>query len=193
MFNSQYITDSLMSKWDYDYLIFKKILELLNFCLDKHSKCLVVRFDLTFPCDYVQVMSNALISKFIQKLIQKYKRQGLDPFYIWVREQNISIHPHYHCALFLNGHKIHSFNHVFVNAQSLWESTLGVDVSGQVDHCNRYVYFENFKNGILIDRSKDDAQSKYNAVIHQLSYLAKTRDKRDYGDPWRNFGMSGLN
>ena len=113
----------LMTRYDYEYSIFQKLIELLNFYLNKHSKCLVVRFDLTFPLNYMSVATNVLISSFTQKLIQKYKRQRLDPFYIWAREQNTSDHPHYHFALLLNGHKIESFYHVLMNAQSLWAST----------------------------------------------------------------------
>ncbi len=182
----------LMTRYDYEYSIFQKLIELLNFYLNKHSKCLVVRFDLTFPLNYMSVAINVLISSFTQKLIQKYKRQGLDPFYIWAREQNTSDHPHYHFALLLNGHKIESFSHVFMNAQSLWASTLGVDVSGQVHYCIGEKYYKNYANGIMIEMYHDEAQAKYDAVICQLSYLAKIKDKRDYGDPWRNFGMSRL-
>lgn len=182
----------LMSQYDYEYLIFQKIIDLLNFYLNKHSKCLVVRFDLTFPLSYASVMSNELISSFIQKLIQKYKRKNLDPYYIWVREQNTSHHPHYHCALLLNGHKVESFSFIFHDVKSLWASTLGVDVAGQVHHCNDEKYYKNYANGIMIETYQNEAQVKYEAVIRQLSYLAKMRDKRDYGDPWRNFGMSGL-
>lgn len=192
MLNRTSIISELMSQWDYDELIFNRITELLDYYLSIHSRVIVVRFDLTFPEHYTQVSHNRLISKFIQKLIQKYQRQKNNPCYIWVREQNMSDHPHYHCALLLNGHKIQSFYHVFLNAQNLWSSTLGIDASGQIDHCNRYKYYGNFSNGIMIDKHTDDAQAKYEAVIRQLSYLAKARDKRDYGDPWRNFGMSEL-
>lgn len=192
MLNHWNITSELMGQYDYEYLLFQKIIKLLNFYLNKHSKCLVTRFDLTFPCEYREIIFNHLISSFMQKFIQKYKRQGLDPYYIWARELKSGKHPHYHCALLLNGHKVQSFSHVFANAQSLWGSTLGIDVSGQVDHCTGTNYYKNFSNGIMIDKSKGDAQAKYEAVICQLSYLAKMRDKRDCGDPWRNFGMSEL-
>ncbi|WP_084158794.1 YagK/YfjJ domain-containing protein [Solidesulfovibrio alcoholivorans] len=192
MLDSTSITNTLMSKWDYDQLIFERIIALLNSYLSRHSKCLVVRFDLRFPVCYMQVISNELISQFMQKIIQKYKRQGLDPSYIWVREQDTSVNPHYHCALLLNGHKVRDFHHVFCNAQSLWGSTLGVDAFGLVHNCISREYVHGFKNGIMIETYREDALLNYEAVIHQLSYLAKMRDKRDHGDPWRNLGMSQL-
>lgn len=186
------VSNQLMAKWTYDELIFQRIIQLLDFYINKHSKTLVVRFDLTFPLGYPQVVTNELISRFTQKIIQKYKRQNRDPYYIWAREQRTSLNPHYHFAMLLNGHKIEKFYHVFLNAESLWASTLGVDVSGQVHHCTGEVFYKNFSNGIMIDGSKEDAQLAYDSVVTQLSYLAKTKDKRDYGDPWRNFGMSQL-
>ena len=81
---------------------------------------------------------------------------------------------------------------MFHNAQSLWGSTLGVDASGLVHHCIDEVYYKKFSNGLMIRRSEGDAQLAFDAVVQQLSYLAKAIDKRDYGDPWRNFGMSQL-
>ncbi|NDY55818.1 inovirus Gp2 family protein [Desulfovibrio sulfodismutans] len=186
------IGSQLMATWTYDELIFQRIIQLLDFYINKHSKALVVRFDLTFPVNYAPVVTNDIISSFTQKIIQKYKRQGLNPYYIWVREQNSSDHPHYHFAILLNGHKIEKFYHVFVNAESLWASTLGTNVSGQVHHCAGNNFYKQFSNGIMIDRSKEDVHMAYNSVVTQLSYLAKAKDKRDYGDPWRNFGMSQL-
>lgn len=192
MFDSSGITSSLMSRWDYDYLIFQRIIQLLNVYTNKHSKTLVVRFDLTFPLGYTQVFTNELISSFTQKIIQKYRRQGRDPCYIWVREQRTSVNPHYHFAILLDGQQIQGFSHVFYNAQRLWGSTLGVDASGLVHHCIDEVYYKNFSNGIIIRRNEADAQLTYEAVVQQLSYLAKMRDKRSDGASWRNFGMSQL-
>jgi len=193
MLDSTETVFKLVHQWDYDQLILNRSIELLNFYLTKHSKALVVRFDLTFPHDHQQVFTNELMSKFIQKMIQKYKRDGRDPYYMWARETSHGLHPHYHCVILLNGHKTIHFNHVFENAKSLWGSTLNTDISGQVHHCMSNSYCAGFKNGIMIETYKqEEAQKKYNDVITQLSYLAKTAGKRDYGDPWRNFGMSEL-
>lgn len=192
MFDSSDIISRLMSKWDYDRFILQRIVQLLDVYTGKHSKTLAVRFDLTFPLGYTQVFTNDLVSSFTQKLIQKYRRQGRDPYYIWAREQRASVNPHYHFAILLDGQQIQGFSHVFYNAQSLWGSTLGVDASGLVHHCIDEVYYKNFSNGIMIRRSEDDAQLVYESVVQQLSYLAKMRDKRSDGDPWRNFGMSQL-
>lgn len=192
MFDSSGIMSRLMSKWNYDCFILQRIVQLLDVYTGKHSKALVVRFDLTFPLGYTQVFTNELISSFTQKLIQKYRRQGRDPYYIWAREQRTSINPHYHFAILLDGQQIQGFSHVFHNAQSLWSSTLGADASGLVHHCNDGVCYKNFSNGIMIRRNEADAQLAYEAVVQQLSYLAKMRDKRSDGAPWRNFGMSQL-
>ena len=192
MFNSHDVIAQLSSEWNYLDNILVRIIQLLNLYIERHGKVLVVRFDVRYPQSYPGIYTNSHISAFRAKLIQKYRRQGLDPYYMWAREQKTSSHPHYHCVLLLNGNLVKSYSHVFENAKILWSSTIKDSTPGLIHHCNEHPWTPGYRNGIMIIRCSPDAQFTYNAVVTQLSYLAKMADKRDYGDPWRNFGMSEL-
>ena len=192
MFNSHYVTIQLKSEWDYEDNILDRLIELLNFYIDRHGKVLVVRFDVRYPQSYQAVFSNKHIKSCIAKLRQWYKRKGYDPYYMWVREMKTSLHPHYHCVLLLNGNKKQSFHDIFINSGMLWSSTIKDSTPGLIDHCTQNQHIPGYQNGIMIVRARPDAQAQYDAVLTQLSYLAKMAGKRDYGDPWRDFGMSEL-
>ena len=160
---------------------------LIDHYTHKHNKTLVVRCDIRYPTDYDKSTdNNSDITRCMRKVRQKYHRQGLEPMFIWCREKDTSIHPHYHVALLLNGNKVRSYNHVFKTVEDMFKNTIGVDNNGLVDACMRY------ENGILLDRNRQDYIQKYQDVYRQLSYLAKENGKGEYADGLRDFGMSRL-
>lgn len=121
---------------------------LLEYVCSQNGKVLCVRFDVRYPVDYFSPGDNRDISKMMAKLVQCYKRDGLNPHYAWVRERASSHNPHYHCVLFLNGNKMRHYSHVFENAERYWQLTLGTYQSGLIHRCNEH------PNGILIERYK---------------------------------------
>ena len=192
MVDSQYVTTQLKSQYNYLDNIFDRLIQLLDFYIAKHGKVLVVRFDIRYPQSYPSVLSNDHIQTCIKNVRQLYKRIGYDPYYMWTREQKTSLHPHYHCVLLLNGNKVQSFSHVFEHAERFWANAIGDLTTGLIDHCMANPWMSGYQNGIMLIRASPNVQVTYDSVVVQLSYLAKMADKRDYGDPWRNFGMSEL-
>lgn len=169
-----------------------KIIDLIKYYIMKHSKVLVVRFDIRYPVSYAKAGNNRDISTCLAYVVKKYKRWGLDPYYIWVREQHQSAHPHFHCALLLDGQKVRAYGHVFRNVEAAWDRTLGCPVAGCIDHCigggsqdyNGKMLRRDAGNEVYIDRLHD--------VLRQLSYLAKTYTKELGYDGQRNFGCTQL-
>lgn len=187
------------NKYTYKNEIMNKIRDLLSHYTQKHSKALIFRFDIHYPQDYVTDLqqpilpiSNADISTCMAYVIKKYKRQGLDPYYIWVREQHKSLHPHYHCALLLDGQKIRSYSHVFDTVQDEWERVIECPASGCINHC--ICDTDKDYNGKIIRRSDKDFlyTQRCQEVFQQLSYLAKTHTKAQNNDGLRNFGISRI-
>lgn len=160
---------------------------LLADYLRRHSKVMPVRFDLHYPKNEVMGTTNTDISRFIAKVVQRFKRAGLDPAYAWVREQAGSHNPHYHCLLLLNGHKTRSSNMVFNVAEQLWGSTIGRDARGLVIRCNKNRNGEYQTNGDIIHR-----QGSFPHVERQIGYMAKPGGKGEALDGLRDFGMSRL-
>jgi len=185
--------------YTYKQEILNPLKGLLNYYVEKHSKTMVVRFDLHFPATYPVVTDNSHISETIAYIVKKYKRRGFDPMYFWCMEQYNSIHPHYHVVVFLDGQKIRSYDHVFYTAKKAWSRALGVDVHGDVQgcvhHCNSYQgRIDMHRNGLQIRHcdGPEMMQGQMQAVYNQISYLAKEVTKAPVKDGLRNFGMSRL-
>ena len=167
-----------------------KIYDLVTYYTSKHSKVLFVRFDIRYPRFYISDNSNRDISDCFSYVIKKYKRDGLDPHYNWVREQNYSDNPHYHCVLLLDGQKCRRYSHVFDTVEAAWGRVLGCDVRGCIHHCTDSNDIDS--NGILLCRS--DSHTRYqenlDKVYNRLSYLSKSFSKAEESDGLRNFATS---
>jgi len=175
----------------------KKILKSTNFLINhytnKHCKTLVVRCDIRYPSDYDKnTDTNDDISRCMRKVRQKYHRQQLDPHFIWVRESEASSHPHFHVAMFFDGNKVRSYNHVFKTVEEMFKNTIEVDSQGLVNDCMTSKNGKQHENGILLDRNKDNYPERLRQVHNQLSYLAKQHGKGEYADGMRDFGMSRI-
>ena len=127
-------------------------------------------------------------------MVKKYKRRKCDPYYIWVREQNKSDHPHYHCLFLLDGTRVKTYNHVFKSVETIWNSTLDIDrdSKGLIDYCTNKSNRD--YNGKMITRTSDVEKfdSRLDEVKQQALYLAKAYTKGSIHDGQRNFGMSRL-
>ncbi|MDR1509807.1 MAG: inovirus Gp2 family protein, partial [Synergistaceae bacterium] len=125
--------DDYKDKYQYKQKILKATEDIINDYTTRHSKTMATRFDFHYPVDYQHDTStNKNISFCMAKLVKKYKRYGLDPSFIWTREQRYSENPHYHCMMLLNGSKTKNPYHIFKNAEKLWSLTIDSDASGLV-------------------------------------------------------------
>ncbi|WP_082140189.1 YagK/YfjJ domain-containing protein [Desulfovibrio sp. TomC] len=192
MFTGNHVLDELKRDYPYTDNILQKLIQMLEFYAGIHGKALVVRFDLKYPEGYREVYFNDSIMKFSAYIVQFYKNQGYDPCYMWVREQETSLHPHYHFLILLNGNKVRSYHYVFETAKSFWGNILGVSPLGLVDHCTKGKDGTFHENGILLVRSNGNYCERCSDVLRQVSYMAKFDGKGDYLDGLRNFGMSRL-
>lgn len=169
-----------------------KLTKLLEEATATHNKIIVIRDDIRYPEGYKASGDNSDFMKMNQKQIQKYKRKGYDPRYMFVREQSGSDNPHYHRVIMLNANKTRYGYQVKEDAEKLWGSTLDADVEGCIHYCDKAKDGSKQPNGVILNRSNKDFKSKFNEVHHQISYLAKARDKGKVKDGVRDFGMSRL-
>lgn len=182
----------LTQTYDYNETILSALGTLLNYYTEAHAKTLVVRFDIRYPENYTEETKRSDISRCMQKIIQRYKRQGYDPQYMWTAEQSTSVHPHYHCVLFINGNMTQNPYHVFQTVESLWGSTIGVPAQGLIHYCTQGKDGTPHENGIMLRRADSDFNDKLQAVQRQVSYLAKSEGKGEYNDGMRDFGISRI-
>ena len=184
----------------------QKAQELLENYTERHSKVLAIRFDLRYPDKYQQhkgdpnqtelatdkeemsTMDNGDICKTISALNKYFGRKGLDPAYLWVREQKTSEAHHYHAMLLLNGHKTQNPYEAFSKAEALWQKTIGSEQKGLIHYCNKNPDGSYRKNGEVFRRSEGIPEH----VQRQISYMVKPSGKGEPKDGLRDFGMSRL-
>lgn len=146
----------------------------------KHSKVIQVRFDLRYPQDGSVVPSAQHLHDFNYNFQRKLKRENhsgghlVDPRIITVTEQCESENPHIHGVLLVNGNAKRSYYPLVQEIEKQWKTALKTNRDGLVDYCDR-----RGKNGIMIDRSKEDFGETMNQCSHQASYLAKARGKEN--------------
>lgn len=156
--------------------IMTKIFNEVNQMLNRYSKVFIVRFDLRL-C--IEQSDNNLIGKFRSKLNKILaKNYKCDIGYVWVREQTEEAEtPHYHYAVFLNGHKT-------------WKAFAYVKIIDEI--CNSLLYINPFypkKNGYMIKRGDSKLIQK---AIYRLSYLAKNVSKGNRPRGVCDYKTSGL-
>ena len=158
-----------------DSHILETIDEHLKDSLERHSKVLVVRFDVRFPED----SSNKSFSKFQAEFMRKERRAGYDPSYVAVREVGEREgNPHYHEVLLVNGNKTQSIQKHIANANAAMNLTLGVEHDNPTGlvNCSK-IKQGPLRNGIMIQRDALFPHDE-NAAFRQASYLAKESQKQ---------------
>ena len=166
----------------------KKIVEMTDSMIDRHSKVLQIRFDLRYPQDHIprqepsQSRKRSDFSRTMQAVAQELNRKHLDVQYVGKEERENSIHPHAHFGLQINGNKIQHRNSILPIVEKHWGHTLNIPAEEVhrkqlVFPCNRDGEGNPRANGYRIDRNDVlHFQDQKEAAIRQLSYLAKERE-----------------
>lgn len=172
--------------------ILDSINSILKHTTQKHSKVLCVRMDLRYPSDFSASDKNKDIQGFASKFSKYFKRQGYDPHYLWVREQSREKHQHYHLMVAVDGNKMQSPYKLLNKAEEVWESTIGADQAGLVDHCNISRKGERQANSYMLRRNDSDFDQVYDDCHKRCSYLAKENTKGYAPKRHREFGYSRI-
>lgn len=172
--------------------ILDRHLRITNETLRNHDNVLMLHFDLNLPRQAPPSENIQRVSRFNDKLNQYFKKQGLDPRYLWVREREQSAdQPHYHYIVWLNGDIPQNIDNHIQRVNSLWAKRLGVpvDTRGLVNNCNVNRQGQPQSNGITLNRNAENYEANQQACRQQASHLAMTRGKgKSPGN--RSFGSS---
>lgn len=183
---------------DYDQTMYsdsisQKIFELIEEYTKTFSKTMVVRFDVTYPKNFMAVEDNSDMSTIMKLLIQQCSRNGVSPAYFFVREQSRrSDNQHYHCILLLDGNKTCRYYPYIELAEKIWGRILGVNPKGLIHYCDRDPDGNRQANGIILRSDDPYYEDKIDTVVRQAMYLAKIHSKGFYNDGFRDFGMTRI-
>ncbi|MEA4862396.1 MAG: inovirus-type Gp2 protein [Victivallaceae bacterium] len=92
---------------DFNPAILAAIRERIERLHTKHHRILLVRLDIRLPVqidNYDELAISQQFSAFMARLMADKRQQG-DCAYVWCREQNISIHPHWHILIIADGNR----------------------------------------------------------------------------------------
>lgn len=175
----------------------------------RYARTYVVCLTIRFPQSYYSNGMNGEISDFIEALAKLYQAyssrpsEGIALHYVWVREQDLSINPHYHVALMFDGSKLRNGWTVQSYAEAIWTHILGQQVDGCV-HLSVDEPRPNQPGGLMIQKPRRKSMDTvleaelatfdqaYNLAEHWLMYLAKTDTKGDLPKGARQWDRSKL-
>ena len=154
----------------------------LTYMISAHSKVMQVRFDLHYPDDGSVIPSRQHIYDFnynLKRKLQRNKKTGghpVDPKLLWTEEKSLSLNPHYHYILLVNGNTKNSYWTLLDEIISpLWKDTIkSTDNKGLVDYCDK-----GGPNGLMAIRSSPDFLNQLNQLSYQASYITKIKTKNN--------------
>jgi len=194
----------MVSKGPFIYEYLDRTLDTINLSLSDYSRVCAIRFDLRFPDgSYYDHATNTIIQTFIKSLRAKVKHDraraaksnnrshNTTVRYIWSREVDSSINPHYHFILLLNKDayfSVGSFDpgpkkeSMASRIEDAWRSALGLpywDIRGLVQRPDNAVYHINRNQECVPD------------LFYRASYMCK-EDTKVFGCGSHAFGASRI-
>ena len=162
--------------------IFQAISARLEYMTSKFSRVLFFRFDLRIPQDFPhEVHDNQILSIFLNSFTTYLNRLGIEHQYLWVREQQTSVHPHYHLIFLLNGNLTYNPHRHLNRAERLWSnlfnSTNETENRGLLHRCNRRADGSPQSNHIRLQRGSATYLDDIERCLLWAKYLSKENSK----------------
>jgi len=176
--------------------ILEAIYTRLRYMTECHPFVLILRYDLRFPqhvlfSDYRHALQN-----FMNSFSVYLKRRNIHYHYVWVKEIESSVNPHYHCVFIVSADQCNSYV-LNREAQIIWSricSDPACCASESLLHCcPRMLRNGSIQWDVLIPRNDPNFEVEFGDIFYWLSYLAKTNTKTfspGKGDRW--WGSSQL-
>jgi hypothetical protein len=170
----------------------------LDFVVQKYSKSRFVRFDLHFPSvsrGAAYPDDNIPLSNFLNVLRRGLQRnkayQPIRTDYFWVREQDSSVHHHYHIVLVLDGNIVKEGWHLRERLEEVWEWQLNLSRGEGAG----LVHIPPMQVDLIIRShyQSDSPNPHYYDTLHKtLTYLTKIHSKERTPKGYNEFGHSRI-
>lgn len=168
--------------------------------ISRHSKVFFAMFALKYPSGAYSTYpkDNSLVSRFMEAFIRYCRRKGLDPQYVWVREESKTEQVHYHCILLFNGNLIQNGFGIHKKATELWARCLNIENGDGLvhSHFSKNAYSDYFNKekyrGKKIIRTDPQFEQIYGKSLEAASYLAKCYSKGNAPPYVNEFGCSRI-
>ncbi|MEI7105535.1 inovirus Gp2 family protein [Pectobacterium versatile] len=192
----------------------RRSLAVVSNALEQHNRIFATFAIPRFAEDYIpddpdspvcfQRVDTKAITRFIDSLKSQLRAEHMRsgragkfalPAYIWARERDTGIHPHYHLTLLFN-REVYGYlgdytkrgaDNMATRIQKAWCSAIGLEYP-------TYAYLPHFPKNHSAWFTRHDAltlSSDYYDFLLRVAYLAKYNTK-DLSDGYRNLGTSQL-
>ncbi|ELX4206457.1 inovirus Gp2 family protein [Vibrio vulnificus] len=189
--------------------------KVLNNALSEHPRSFIFPVLLRLPTDTDNDLNlERVITRFIEGFKQRVQRSighrkktaqrvhATSVRYAWCREQDSSIHQHYHVFFLLNGQTYHQMgdysyenkHHLRYMVVDAWAKTLGTSIhdnKGLVEFPGKPVMLnvQDITSTRRYCKYVGRKANDYESVFYWMSYLAKV-DTKQSGNGFRSFGSS---
>lgn len=164
-----------------DKKILKKIEDVMDDALARHSRILLYRFDVRFPRNSDYSDANKVFTRGEADVVKYLTRKGLSPSYVAVREKSGADGSHYHGVMILDASKTLSPYGHLKKTEEIFERKFGLEADGShgiVNYCDHDRQGKPTINSYIVHRSNKE---EYDKAFKRASYLAKINTKTDDG------------
>lgn len=175
--------------------ILDRLIERLEYQLQKHGKVLVVRLVVKYPADLSADTRNDCFQYFMEEYRRKLAFHRFSPHYVWCRECHNARNCHYHLVLFLDGNRIPYFSRL-TEANELWQLAIRkfnpdtrIVPEQLIYKCPAQYSEARMNHGIMVSRNNRPLQQE---TIRICSYIAKINTKRSAPFDCNDFHASQL-
>ena len=180
--------------------ILSQIIARLNWMINHHNKVLFIRFDIRFPNGYPHDGNNHEISSLLRRLRENLGYSSVEVQYTWVRERVGSPLPHYHVAMLVDGSKIQNPMGILLEADRIWNHTIGYGGTGLVNFCCHdggvgHVMLRrpsSVAEGEALETAQCQFRDAYDDAMRRIMYLAKSYSKGNTPPRVREFGCTQM-
>ena len=190
---------------EYVSILYKGLIQYTH----ANPRTLAIRLELLYPSDFKGPVTNQQITQFFkglkyrlnlayEKRIKAGHKAHLPKLaYMWFRERDTSLYPHFHLLLLLNRDAYSSLgdyanpNHLLGKIRAAWAGALGIDW----EHAKGLATASACKGGSPyhhLTHNDPFFDQQMNKLFERTSYLCKAKTKH-YGQGERNMGYSGFN
>ena len=152
----------------------------LRFMTECHPFVLILRYDLRFPQHAQFPEYRHALQNFMNSFSVYLKRRNIHYQYVWVKEIESSVNPHYHCVFITSAGQYSSYV-LNREAQNIWSricsESSGYASCSLLHCCPRILRDGSLQWDVLISRDDPNFEVEIRDIFYWLSYLAKINTK----------------
>lgn len=173
----------------------ESIFMLLCHACSSHQSVRFIRFGLKFSKDeyypHYMIRFRSFLSYFI-KWCSRLEHKIITPYYLWCKEKEEGINPHFHFFLLLCDSKAKEYTFILKKAQAILQTWNHERFEATINFSQKDLFGNRQENGIFIKQNGILNEREFRRCFQWATYLAKKRSKECFAPNTRRYGKSEL-